>query len=167
MKETSSLKLENIFWKIVEIIVLILFALMIVAVSYQIACRNFFKFSNSSWTEEVARWCFIWMVFLGSAWAEKRKEHIRVTVIYEKLSFKAKTILTVISDTISLIFLGSIWWGAIKMMKTTDMLFAGSFNVKQSYLYLALLIGIGLIIFLKVKDIFLKNISLRQKGKVN
>jgi len=155
MKETRDLKSGSYFWKIIEAIVLILFVIMMGVVSYQIVCRNFLKFA-APWTEEVARWCFIWAIFLGSAWAMKEKEHIRVTVVYEKLSFKLKTIFSIISGIISFIFLGSIWWGAVKMMKTTDVISAGSFNVKMTFLYLALLIGIGLMALLKLKDVFFK-----------
>lgn len=159
MKEARSLKFESYFWKTIEIIVLILFGLMIVVVCYQILCRDFLKIA-ATWTEEIARWCFIWVIFLGSAWAMKGKHHIRVTVLYENFSFKVKTIFNIISDIISFTFLGSICWGAIEMMKTTKVVSASSFNVKTSYLYLALLIGMGLMIFLKLREIFLEKINI-------
>jgi len=44
----------------------------------------FFRFvlqSPLAWTDETARYAFIWMVFLGSAVAVKKKTHIRVDLL--------------------------------------------------------------------------------------
>jgi len=143
------------FWKILEIIVLVLFLLMIFVVSYQVICREFFKVSVS-WTEEIARWCYIWGIFLGSALAMKNRLHIKVTFLFKRYSPYWKMLTNIISDIVACAFLVSIWWGSIMMMLTTKAVFAGSFNISMAYLYLSLLIGIGIMIYLKVLNLFIR-----------
>jgi TRAP-type transport system small permease protein len=57
-------------------------AASVVLVSFQIFLRFVFN-TPLTWTEEVDRYLFVWVVYLGSAVAVAKKAHIRVTILID------------------------------------------------------------------------------------
>lgn len=53
---------------------------MLVILFVQVLTRTFFNYSNH-WSEEYARYCNIFLIYISSALAAKRKKHIRVDVV--------------------------------------------------------------------------------------
>ena len=138
-----------------ENIVLAIFLAMLILVIAQVFFRYVINISVP-WTEEGARWLYIWQIFLGSALAMTRQLHLRITLMEKKVSPRIKKWFDTGSALIGLLFLGGIWWGSIKMMKTVYTVYAGSFNIRVTYLYLSLPISIGLMILLSLKEIKFK-----------
>lgn len=54
----------------------------VVLMSFQILIRFFFN-APLTWTEEVDRYLFVWVVYLGSAVAVAMNAHIRVTFVID------------------------------------------------------------------------------------
>lgn len=54
-------------------------------VFFQIVMRYVFSHSLS-WTEELARYLFIWQVWLGASFAVKRRAHLKITVLTDSLT---------------------------------------------------------------------------------
>ncbi|MDF2520465.1 MAG: hypothetical protein K0R84_1093 [Clostridia bacterium] len=74
-----------------------------------------------NWTSEVARYSFIWAVFLGAVVATKQKGHIIIEVFINLFSEKIRKALYVLSNTISLIFLAVLaYYGFILMFEFWD-----------------------------------------------
>jgi TRAP-type C4-dicarboxylate transport system permease small subunit len=61
-----------------------LFAGILIVVTAQVASRYVFR-DPLDWTEELARYLFTWMIFIGAALAVKEATHIRVRVLDELL----------------------------------------------------------------------------------
>ena len=53
----------------------------VLLVFLQVVMRTVFK-NSLSWSEELARYLFIWQTWLGVSIAFKEDEHIKVTLIY-------------------------------------------------------------------------------------
>jgi TRAP-type C4-dicarboxylate transport system permease small subunit len=145
-------KRSRYFWKIMENVILLIFICMLILVISQVFFRYVLRISVP-WTEEAARWFYIWQIFLGSALAMKHKLHIRVVFMREKLSPTMQKWLDLGSVLLGLAFFGGVWWGAIRMMQTMYPIYAASFNVRMTYLYLSIPVGIGLMIYLIAKDL--------------
>lgn len=105
------------------------------------------------WTEEGARWFYIWQVFLGSVLAMKHQLHLRMTFLRDKIPPSLRNWLEIGSAMLCLIFLGGIWWGSLKMIQAVHHVYAGSFNIRMTYLYLSLPVSVGLMISLTLRDI--------------
>jgi TRAP-type transport system small permease protein len=74
--------------------------------------------SGLPWTEELAKYGMIWMVFIGAAVATKDASHIKVSLLEEKFPSFSKW-LTPIQNLISLIFLAIIvkyGWDALSIL---------------------------------------------------
>lgn len=82
---------------------------------FQVLMR--YLFDNSlSWSEELARYIFIWQLWLGISYAAKNCSHLRITLIQNILSEKGKIIL----ESIALV----IWIGfmCFIVMKSSDLM---------------------------------------------
>lgn len=59
-----------------------LFIILIAAVIWQITSR--LLYIKNTWSEELCRWLFVWINFIGIAYFVKKEEHIRVD-IFQKI----------------------------------------------------------------------------------
>lgn len=59
---------------------------------------RYFLNTGLYWSEEVCTGCFVWAVYLGAAACYKRKMHMGVDVIVNKLPDAAKRAVTIIMD---------------------------------------------------------------------
>ncbi|HLT93991.1 MAG TPA: TRAP transporter small permease [Membranihabitans sp.] len=75
--------------RVSEVILVGVFIVMTVSVVWQVMSRYFFNIS-ASWTEELARYCLMWLAMLGAAYITGKREHIEIDVFFEKLSLKNK-----------------------------------------------------------------------------
>jgi TRAP-type C4-dicarboxylate transport system permease small subunit len=85
-----------------EILLVTMFVVMVAVIFLQVFMR--YVVNNSlSWTEEMGRYLFIWLSWLGISAGEKRGEHIKITVLVDKFPFKAAQIINVISCIITIV----------------------------------------------------------------
>jgi len=80
--------------KIIEVTSVVILVLVSLVVFYSVLLRYVFK-SPLAWSEEVARYLFIWMVFLGFSIAEKSGDHFRIEVFIEMVSPKVRIVIEV------------------------------------------------------------------------
>ena len=81
--------------KTVEVASVVLLVLVSLVVFYSVFLRYVFK-SPLAWSEEVARYMFIWMVFLGFSVAEKSGDHFRIEVFIEMVPLKVRLVIEVL-----------------------------------------------------------------------
>ncbi len=87
------------------IFIKIILAVTSVVIFAQVIARYVFD-SSFSWSEEISRYLFVWMIYLGISYAVKMDKHIRVDtlVALDILPDKGKKIVCLIADFIFLIF---------------------------------------------------------------
>lgn len=66
-----------------EYLLAALFAVTILVVAAQVLFRYGFN-SSLSWTEEVSRYTFTWIIFLGAALALKDRAHVAVRILVDR-----------------------------------------------------------------------------------
>lgn len=72
----------------IEEVLLVAFSVvMVVVIAMQVFMR--YVMDNSlSWSEELARFCFIWLVYIGISYGVKKQRHIKVDAML--ILFKQK-----------------------------------------------------------------------------
>ncbi len=79
-----------------------------------LGCVQFFTryVMNDSvaWTEELAVYCLMPVVFIGAAACVRRSRHIQVNFIYRYLPGGLGRVLATITDVISILFFGYVSW---------------------------------------------------------
>ncbi len=64
-----------------------------------------YVFSNSlTWSEELARYLFLWQSWIGVSYGVKKNMHLRILIVPGKLKGKAKDILEAVVNTVWFIF---------------------------------------------------------------
>ncbi len=83
----------------------ILMAVIFICATFQVINRFLLHFS-APWTEELCRYAFIWIAFLGIANGVKRGTHLNVNLIEDLLPKKVITVLNVALDAVFLALMG-------------------------------------------------------------
>lgn len=78
-------------------------AFNVVLVFVQVIMRYVFHHSLF-WSEEVARFLFLWFSWIGTSFAVREGAHVKVTVLLDRLEGKAKSILELSSLVIWIAF---------------------------------------------------------------
>ncbi len=94
----------NGYFKILQVLVTVLMGLMIIPVSLQIFSRYTGFIPRYIWTEEAARFCFIWIILLGATIAVREGTHFEVDVLPSPRSAKGEAIMRLIVYAFMLIF---------------------------------------------------------------
>jgi len=89
-------------------------ALMAILVFGNVVLRYVFN-SGITWSEEMSRFLFIWMTFLGAIGALKDNEHLGVDLFVKRLSTGAKYVVFTISNLVMFYALWLVLDGSIKM----------------------------------------------------
>lgn len=84
-------------------LLIILSAIMTSSIILQVFMRYVMN-SSLSWSEELARYCFIWLVYIGISYGVRMQKHIKVDAILQFMKDKQKIILGIIANLIFLVF---------------------------------------------------------------
>ena len=84
------------FWSYLEVhMMVVLMVVFMVNIFCQIFFRVLFK-TPVFFAEELSRYAFLWMVFLGLSYATLHDKHIRVTLLVEKFPFTLQRITEIL-----------------------------------------------------------------------
>lgn len=101
--------------------------------------------SPLAWSEELARFLFIWITFIGAVIAARKGSHISVELLQNLFSLKIKKSMMVISFSLTSAFFGLIVYFAVfvfdKMMAQTS----PAMGLPMGYPYMGLIIGCSLL----------------------
>lgn len=84
-----------------------LLVFLLLAMSFLIGLQVFMRYvlNNSlAWSEELARYCFIWATYIGVSYGVKAKAHVAVTALVDTFSLNMQKYLRVLSYVIVGIF---------------------------------------------------------------
>lgn len=100
MKITAS----KIFHNFEEYFLVWTLAFNVVIIFFQVVMR--YCFANSlTWTEEVARYIFVWQAWIGASYGVKRSGHIRVEALAEKFKGKNRILFDIFIYIIWMLFM--------------------------------------------------------------
>ncbi len=101
----------NIIQRVLTWVMVLAVAILIVPVTLQIVARFTEIIPRYIWTEELSRFCFIWMVMIGAILAVRERMHFDVD-LWSNLSPRQDALLRMISNACVLAFtLVTIYWG--------------------------------------------------------
>lgn len=81
---------------------------------YDVVLRYFFL-SPTYWADEVCEYIIVWSVFLGMAWVVRENAHIRVEIVFDRVSVKWQGIFNIISTILVLLFFITFFYVSAKM----------------------------------------------------
>ena len=149
-------KFINVFDHILCFFGVIFYLTFVACVLIQVISRNFLP-NAPSWTEEAARYSFIYMVSFGCAVAVHRNEFVSVEFLYDALEHKYAGVNTVIALVIKIVLL------VFNLYILTQSVFSFAFikfpmystamTLPMQYVYFALVLLFGLMIIAYICEI--------------
>ncbi|MCI6275295.1 MAG: TRAP transporter small permease [Clostridium sp.] len=104
--------------RIVKVICIILMATMLFCVTLQVVTRYFMPHALS-WTEELARFLMLWLIFLGASHIAKTSSYIRVSFLVDKLPDNFKKVMNVVIKLVVLVTTFYYAWDSFWVFTTT------------------------------------------------
>ena len=98
------------------------------------------------WYDEVARLCFVWMVFLGAAVAVRRGAHFRLHLLVDRLGPRLRRATDLVVALLVAVFGGVLVAGGIAMYPLARRQVTDSLELSMLWFYGALPIGGALMI---------------------
>ncbi|PQJ30732.1 C4-dicarboxylate ABC transporter permease [Nonlabens arenilitoris] len=123
--------------KILEWIMIMIFALLVLDVLFQVFSRYLLG-KSFTWTEEFARFALIWMTILGAAYLNGKKQHLSMDFLYQKFSSSnQKKVAVLIQALIFLFALIVMVTGGLNLVYTTLHLeqLSGTLRIPLGYVY--------------------------------
>lgn len=71
----------NLYFRVLQVLLTLLMFLMVVPVLLQILSRYSEHIPRYIWTEEAARFCFVWIIMIGSMIAVREESHFKVDLL--------------------------------------------------------------------------------------
>ena len=128
---------------------LLLFYLMLVAtMTIEVIRRELFAYS-SIWGEEIVRYSFIYLCWIGAAAAVRERAHIRIDVVLNYLPPRGKALIYILGDLVTLVLAGLALWLAFETLEISMRFGSVSHGLRISMVWflLAVPIGFSLMIF--------------------
>ncbi|PWA05536.1 TRAP transporter small permease [Pueribacillus theae] len=105
--------------------------------------------ASLSWPEEISRYLFIWVAFIGISYAVKIDSHLKIDIVLEFVSRKVQVVFAVIRDLSFLIFSIFMIAGGIDVYDAlaSTMQTSPAMGIPFKFIYLALPVGFALTVF--------------------
>ena len=112
-----------------------------------ILLQVFFRYAMNSplyWSEEIARYAFVWLVFIGAAIASKRGAHIGVDYIVMHLPALPKNILAIIVNLLVLFFISCVIYMSVGVIEGNMTQVSPAMRIPMGYIFMAIPTGLGI-----------------------
>ena len=133
-------KSELVFNKvnlILEKVLIVIFALLVLDVLFQVFSRYILG-TSFTWTEEFARFSLIWLTILGAAYLNGKREHLSMDFLYQKFSESNKRKASILIEVLIFLFaLIVMVIGGFNLVYTTLHLeqLSGTLRIPLGYIY--------------------------------
>lgn len=139
-------------FKFLDYLLGIMMALIIFFVFLNVVLRSVFNY-GLSWSEELARYLFVYITFLGGIGAMRSNEHLGMDTLVRRMPFHLKRISYIASQSLILILMILFGHGAFTM--TIQSLGA---RAAATGLPLSIVFGVGIVTAIAVSIICIGNI---------
>lgn len=133
--------------RLLEIALILIFALLVFDVSFQVFSRYILN-TSFSWTEELARFSLIWLSILGATYLTAKRAHLSMDFLYRNFSDPVKKRVSIFIEVLIFFFAFFIMViGGFNLVYTTlhlDQL-SGTLRIPLGYIYAVFPFG-GLLI---------------------
>jgi TRAP-type transport system small permease protein len=126
--------------------------IMLFVIFGQVITRYFFDWTPE-WSEELSRFLFVWVVFLGSALIMGESGHLAVQFL--PLKFKGRpfgTFLEILINISSYIFIGILFWQGLRMTRIMTFQMSPGMDIPMSYIYAVIPVSCVLMMLFVVRD---------------
>jgi TRAP-type C4-dicarboxylate transport system permease small subunit len=150
----SLLTLEHVIFRCELVAVAILVIAMVAVTFGQVFTRYVLNFAPA-WCEELARYLFIWVVFLGAPIGVQERGHMALKLVQDRLPLSGKRFCNGLVYAAATLFLAALTWQGIALVLRTVYQVSPTLLISMRWVYVAIPIGSLLMLF-HLATIFLR-----------
>ena len=129
----------------VEIVIVTLFAVLTVAVFAQVVARYVFN-QPPAWTEELARFCQVWIILLAASICLRKGSHLAVDYLGPAMGSTARRTVAVFTGSlITLYSVVVVIWGA-QLLLIGSLQISPAMQLNMGFVYLIFPVAGGLMV---------------------
>ncbi|WP_459129261.1 TRAP transporter small permease [Guggenheimella bovis] len=137
-------KVLSVLDRIEEFFLVSMFIAMVLIIFFQVIMR--FSKNSLSWSEELGKFIFVWISWIGISIGQRKNEHIRITMLTDRLPYGLKKVVEIISELIVIgICVITAYYSYSLVLSQASTPYAG-IKISMSYGYLSVLVGTILMI---------------------
>jgi TRAP-type C4-dicarboxylate transport system permease small subunit len=99
-----------------------------------------------TWYDEIARLCFVWMIFLGAAVGVRRGSHFRLHLLVNRFGSRAARAARVLSVLVVAGFGAVLIWQGLKLVELGQFQQTPVMGLSKAYVYASMPVGGALMI---------------------
>lgn len=129
----------------------VLMSLMTIIIFVQVVARYVFQ-NSLSWSEELARYIFIWLVYLGISYGCQMRKHIKIDAALGLFPKAARKYVVIVGDVLFLAFaLYVAYTGFGYSLSQTRV--SSAMGIPFKYVYISTLVGFALAAIRQIQTI--------------
>ena len=133
-------KIVHIYDRLEDFILVTMFAGMVTVIFYQVIMR--YVFNNSSvWSEELGRFLFVWITWIGISIGARRMEHIKVMMLVDKMPFKASRLTNIFAEFVVVVVCSITAYYSYSLILSQNHVSFAAIKISMSWGYLAVFLG--------------------------
>ena len=126
--------------RVVEILVVVQFAVLVVVVTAAVFARYVLN-DSIVWAEELSRYLFVWVSFLGGGLGVGRNIHVGVDSLVEILPRAPKLVVQIVAEAMIVFFTAVLVWAGAQFTAFGMRNDALLLPIAMGYVYLAVPVG--------------------------
>jgi TRAP-type C4-dicarboxylate transport system permease small subunit len=132
---------------------LALYLMLVMTMAIEVLRREIFAYS-SVWGEEIVRYSFIYLAWIGAAAAVKERGHIRIDVLMHYVGPRTKAALYIFGDLVMFaVALVALYWSFLVVMQSAKFgSVSAGLRVSMVWFLAAVPIGFSMVIFRLVQS---------------
>ena len=131
-----------------------LYALIVITIFVEVF-RRFVLSYSSIWAEEIARYAFIYVSWIGASAAIKNRAHIRIDVILPFVGERTRGILMIVGDLVTILLAVVAFWWSLETVLTSIKFgsVTHGLRISQAWFLAAVPFGFALMFFRLIQSI--------------
>lgn len=150
--KSAAAKFFNALEWLLKTLVILGNGLMLMLVFCQVITRYGFNYTPY-FGEELARYLFVWVVFLSLPLVAKYGGHMAIETLTSRVHGNTLKFLNIMADIFSIIFLGIMVWCGIQMVIRTSFQTSPAMMIPMSYVYSVIPFGCAVMLLYTVANL--------------
>lgn len=135
-------RIIDVLNRIEEIFLVVLFSAMVLIIFGQVIMR---KADHSLyWSEELGKFLFVWISWLGISIAQRKGEHIKITMLTDRMPYRTAQVFNIVSDIIVILICAITFYYGVSLVVSQQSTPYAGIKISTSWGYLAVVLGCGL-----------------------
>lgn len=131
-----------------------LYALIVITIFVEVF-RRFVMSYSSIWAEEIARYAFIYVSWIGASAAIKERAHIRIDVILPFIGERTRGVVMIFGDLVTMLLAVVAFWWSLETVLTSIKFgsVTHGLRISQAWFVAAVPLGFAMMFFRLIQSI--------------